>query len=355
MTTPRYRRSSVRSVLEAAVTNHVLSASIHDALWAVLWNRRHDDVDEPVWLPDSGYGGVLVFARALDDEQSLVGVDTTESLIVFRISGSVPALGSRVRVLPAARELWRLSDVHPLGLGMVLEFDDRGSTPDTAWVAPLREAVGGLRAIFEARRDRLAARRAELGALQEPPSIDAVWRDQIAGIGERAQMETELTPQEHTALQRARARGGRVAAEEERRINAIRQKRFAERANAEIARFRETDWPALRDRAAADLKRYTDYHAEIVRLEDALSRIRALTDRAAKAVRSLDAIERAEFRVRTLALDPARLEEAAYAEELLRTVELLDAAIPKRGSASASSFSAYRAPTAGPSVIPPRF
>jgi uncharacterized protein (DUF2267 family) len=355
MTTPRYRKSSVRSVLETAVPDHALAASIHDALWAVLWNRRHDDVDEPVWLPDSGYTGVLAFARPLDAQISLVGVDTNESFIVFRVNGAVPTVGSRVRVLPAARELWRLSDVHALGLGIVLDFDERRATPDTAWIATLHDGVDALRVIFEARRDRLAARRAQLGARQEPPTVEAVWRDRIAAIGERVQLETELTPQEHSALARARSRGGRIAQEEEQRIGAARQRRFHERANAEIARFREADWPAIRDRAAADTQRYLDYRTEVVRLEDALARIRALADRAAKALTAIDGFERAGFHVRAMNLDPVRLEEAAYSEELLRTVELLDAAIPKRGSAAATSFSAYRAPTAGPSVIPPRF
>jgi hypothetical protein len=58
--------------------------------------------------------------------------------------------------------------------------------------------------------------------------------------------------------------------------------------------------------------------------------------------------------VRGFELDLARLDEAEYAEELLRTVELLHAAVPQRAQSGASSFSAYRAPTAGPSVIPPR-
>jgi hypothetical protein len=355
VTTPRYRRSSVRAVLETAVTDHALTQGIHNALWAALWNRRYDDVDEPVWLPDSGYAGLLALAKPVDAQTHLVGVDTGESFIVFCVGGAVPAIGSRVRVLPAAREQWRLSDVQPLGLGIVLDFDERTGTPDNGWVASLRDGVKALRAIFEDRRDRLAARRAQLGALQEPPTVEAVWRDRIAAISERVQLETELTPQEHSALAKARARGARSADEEERRIGAIRKKRFSERANAEVARFREVDWPAVRERAENDVKRYVDYKAEVLRLEDAIARVRALGERVTKAAQALDRIEGAGFRVRAMTFDPKRLEEALYGEEVVRTVELLDAAIPARGSATASSFSAYRAPTAGPSVIPPRF
>ena len=67
-----------------------------------------------------------------------------------------------------------------------------------------------------------------------------------------------------------------------------------------------------------------------------------------------DDIERAAFRIRTSAFDPARIEEPVYAEELVRSVELLHAAIPQRAQSSTTRFSAYRAPTAGPSVTPPR-
>ena len=91
-----------------------------------------------------------------------------------------------------------------------------------------------------------------------------------------------------------------------------------------------------------------------MRLENALQRLRSLGARANNCSSALDRIERAAFRVRDLQVDPDRLDEAAYAEEMLRSIELLHAAIPQRAQSSATSFSAYRAPTAGPSVIPPR-
>ncbi|MEA2719114.1 MAG: hypothetical protein QOJ39_978, partial [Candidatus Eremiobacteraeota bacterium] len=40
MMTPRVRRSSVRAVLESMVLDHAVTPAVHDALWAVLWNRR---------------------------------------------------------------------------------------------------------------------------------------------------------------------------------------------------------------------------------------------------------------------------------------------------------------------------
>ena len=64
--TSRYRRSSVRAVVEHATQDHTITAHLHDALWAVLWNRHYDDVDEPVWQADSAYSGVLAFVQALD-------------------------------------------------------------------------------------------------------------------------------------------------------------------------------------------------------------------------------------------------------------------------------------------------
>jgi hypothetical protein len=331
-----------------------VAAELHDALWAVLWNRRYDDVDEPIWLPEASYSGILAFARALDAENTLTGVDTGEALVAFRTSGQTPPIGSRGRVLPAARDQWRFADVTPLGLGIELRFDDQTPVDESAWVATLRDGVLKLRELLDVRRERLAARRAQLGALNEPAALEEIWREEVSAISDRVALQTEYTPAEHSALARARAKGARSADEEERRIVAARKARFAERGHEEIARFREERWPAIRERADAEIKKYADYRTEVVRLEDALQRIRTLTVRAKNVTAALDRIERAAFHVRDLKLDPARLDEAEYAEELLRTVELLHAAIPQRAQSSATSFSAYRAPTAGPSVIPPR-
>ena len=345
----------MRAVVERATQDHTITAQLHDALWAVLWNRRYDDVDEPVWQPDSAYSGLLAFVHGLDPQTVLAGVDTGESFVAFRVQGAVPLTGSRVRVVPGAPEMWRLSDVQPVGLGIELHFDNPAPATDQAWVDTLRGGVGGLREIFDARREQLAARRAQLGALQEPSSLEEIWREEVSAISDRVALETEFTPKEHAELVRARSKGARSADEEERRIVGARKKRFSDRVAAEVAAFREGRWPAIRDRAIAETRRYVDYRTEVVRLEDALQRIRALTDRAVKAIGMLDALEKAGFRVAAHTFAPGRLEEAAYAEELLRTIELLHAAIPLRAAASATSFSAYRAPTAGPSVIPPRF
>jgi hypothetical protein len=336
------------------VSDHAVAPGVHDALWAVLWNRRYDDVDEPVWTPDSAFSGILAYTRALDDESMLAAVDTGESLLAMRATGEPPPVGSRVRMLPGARDRWRVADVAPLGLGIELRFDDPAAAADGGWVAALRDGVRRLRALLDARRDRLAGRRAQLGALNEPPSLEEIWREEMSAMSDRVAMETEYTAQEHAALARARAKGARTADEEERKIVAARKRRFSERGNEEIARFRDEQWPAIRDKAAAELRKYHDYRTEVVRLEDALQRIRTMTTRATNVTAALDRIEREGFRVRGLQLDVARLDEAEYAEELLRTVELLHAAVPQRAQTGATSFSAYRAPTAGPSVIPPR-
>ncbi|MBV8581845.1 MAG: hypothetical protein JOZ86_14575 [Candidatus Eremiobacteraeota bacterium] len=354
MTTPRYRRSSVRAVLESTTQDHVVAAEAHDALWAVLWNRRYDDVDEPVWFPEASYWGILAFARVLDQQTTLAGVDTGESFIVVRSSGTAPPIGSRVRVVPASREYWRFVDVQPLGLGIELRFEDQSSSADADWLTALRDGVVRVRELLETRRESLAARRSRLGALNEPATLEEIWREEIGAISDRIALETEYTPNEHASLAKARARGQRSAEEEERKIVAARKRRFTERANEAVAAFREERWPEIRDKAIVQTRRYVDYRTEVVRLEDAMQRIRSLTDRAAKATIMLDAVERAGFRVRKFAFDPERLDEAAYAEELLRTVELLFSSIPLRAVATATSFSAYRAPTAGPSVVPPR-
>jgi hypothetical protein len=335
--------------------DHAVASQAHDALWVVLWSRRYDDVDEPVWLPDSAYAGVLTFARSLDDETVVAGVDTGDSFILFRAAGAVPPICSRVRVLPATRDQWRFAEVQSLGLGIELRFDEPPPPSDLPWIETLRDGVRRLRELLDPKAKRLAGRRAQLGALSEPASAEAVWRDEISAISDRVTLQTEYTPQEHAALARARSKGQRALDEEQNRIQAARKRRFTELANAEVARFREELWPAIRDRALAENRKYVEYRTEVVRLEEAMQRIRTLTDRATKAARMLDALERAEVRIRSLSFDPERLDDPIYADEMLRTIELLHAAIPLRARSDATSFSAYRAPTAGPSVMPPRF
>jgi len=352
--TPRFRRSTVRAVLETFTRDQAVAGETHDALWAVLWNRRYEDVAEPLWLPDASYTGIFAYARVLDPETTLIAVDSGEALIVFRAAGDPPPVGSRVRVVPAARDQWRIAEVTPLGLGIELSFDDRTPVTEAGWIAAVREALQQLRGLLDARGKRLAARRAQPGALNEPPTVEEIWREELSAISDRVALATEYTPEEHTALARARAKGARSADEEEKRIVAARKRRFTERGNEEIARFREEHWPAIRDRAQAETRKYVDYRTEVVKLEDAMQRIRTLATRANNVTSALDRIEAAGFRVGEVRVDAARLDEPEYAEELLRTVELLHAAIPQRAQSNATSFSAYRAPTAGPSVSPPR-
>jgi hypothetical protein len=332
--------------------DHAVAAEAHDALWAVLWSRRYDDVDEPVW-GDVSYGGILAFARVFE-HATLLGVDAGEAFVVFRSADPPPPIGCRLRVLPAAPDQWRFVEIQPLGLGIEVRFDDPGTPADTAWIATLRGGVRRLRELLDARRDQLASRRTALGGLNQPSSVEDVWREELAAISDRVAVETDFTAQEHTELLRAKTKGPRVADQEEHRLVAARKQRFTERGNAEVARFREERWPAIRDRATAECEKYAAYRAEVLKLEDALQRIRGLTDRCVKAAAMLDALERAALPVRGMAFDAARLEEASYAEDVLRTIELLHAAIPLRAVSTASTFSAYRAPTAGPSVTPPR-
>jgi hypothetical protein len=218
----------------------------------------------------------------------------------------------------------------------------------------LREGVQMLDAALATRREQLAARRAQLGGRSEPASLEEIWREQIAAIRGRVTVETDYSAEELNEIRRARAKGPRVADEVERKIHEARRTRFTERGNAEVARFREEQWPAIRDAAEAELRKYDEYRTEVVKLEDGLQRLRTLGERGTNASAMLDRIEAASFRVSGTAFDPARLAEPGYAEELLRTIELLDAAIPRRAQLTAARFNAYRAPTAGPSVIPPR-
>ena len=354
--TQRSRRSSVRAVFETVVAEHDVGAALHDELWAVLWNRRYEEVDEPVWRVDAAYAGILVFARELDAQTSLIGLDARDSFLVFRATDSaVPPPGSRVRVLPATADRWRFADVRRLGLGIELRFEDPTPVADTAWVAALRGGVERLSELLEARRAQLGARRAQLGALTEPPAVEQVWREHVAAIGERAAVETGYTAQEYRSLARARKKGARSGDEEEHRIVMARRLRYTELRAAAVARFRSGEWPAIHDRVADVRGKYEAYRDEVVGLEDGLQRLRATAARAARAIALLDDLERAEFPVRALHFDHTRLAGPAYAQELLRSIELLHAAIPPRPHSGAAHFSAYRAPTAGPAVIPPRY
>ncbi|GAC1583105.1 MAG: hypothetical protein NVS3B7_18560 [Candidatus Elarobacter sp.] len=342
-------------MLETMTPDHAVAARAHDALWAVLWNRRYDDVDQPLWLPDTAFAGVLAFAWPFEDGTLAAGVDIGDAFVVFHGTGAAPPIGSRVRVLPASREQWRFAAIQAVGLGVDLRFDDqKPSGGDPTWLETLRAGVQRLRELLDVKRERLAALRAQAGALSEPATLEEVWRSETAAINERIALQTEYTPLEHAALAKARAKGPRSFDEEQTRVQAARRRRFNELATAEVARFREGEWNAIRDRAVAETRRYVDYRSEVVRLEDAMQRIRALNLRTTQATRLLDLIENAGFRVRALTFEPERLDDPAYADELLRTVELLHAAIPLRAHSAAASFSAYRAPTAGPSVTPPR-
>jgi hypothetical protein len=351
----RYRRTSVRAVLETVTHDHRAAADAHDALWAVLWNRRYDDVDEPFWLPDAVYVGILVFARRFPDGPSLNAVDTGEALLVFRGLPEPPPIGSRVRVVPGERDRWRFADGgQPLGLGIDLRFDEQSAAGETRWVAALRSGVQNLGAALDGRREQLAARRAELGARSEPASLAEIWREEIAAISDRVMVETDYTADEHAALRRARAKGARYADEAERKILEARRKRFNDRGSEELVRFRDERWPEIRDAASVEIRKYAEYRGEVLKLEDQMQLIRSLNERAMKAYRMLERIEAAALSVRSCTFDVKRLREPGYAEELLRSIELLNAAVPVRAQNAATSFSAYRAPTAGPSVVPPR-
>ncbi|MDB5026547.1 MAG: hypothetical protein JWO66_236, partial [Candidatus Eremiobacteraeota bacterium] len=135
--------------------DQALAAEAHDALWAVLWNRRYDDVDEPIWSHDGAYSGILGFARDLDAQLALTGVDTGDAFVVFGTGTARPPIGSRVRVLPAERDRWRIAEVQPIGLGIDLRFDDNTTITETAWIETLRDGVLRLRKVLDAQRDRL--------------------------------------------------------------------------------------------------------------------------------------------------------------------------------------------------------
>ena len=330
-----------------------MSPTLHDELWAALWNRRYDDVDEPVWTGENAYRGIIVFARTLDEQTSLIGLDTQAAFVVLRASGTPPPVGSRVRMLPDTADRWRFSDVRPMGLGIALRFEDSTPVADASWVDTLRDAVGRLAGLIEARRADVARDRARVGAMTEPPTVEQIWREKTTAIGERVAARIEFTADEQRALTKARAKGARSGDLEEHRIVMARRQRFAEARDAELARFRETEWPGIYARVAATRRAYDRYREEVMKLEDALHRLRTLEQRAARAPALLDDLARAEFPVRALALDADRLDDAVYAHELLLSIELLHAAIPPRAAAGAAHFSAYRAPTAGPSVSPP--
>lgn len=333
-------------MIESATRDRAAVAEAHDALWAALWNRRYDDVDEAVWVPAAVHRGMLAFVRTFPEGASLAAIDTGDAFVVFRDLAPLPPVGSRLRVLPGMPGEWKVGDgAVPFGPGLSLRFDRPPTEGEAEWIGPTREALAALRAGLEGRQRRLAARRSELGAVTAPATLETIWRAEVAAIGERAQLETDYTAAEREALTRAQAKGPRFGADEEQRIVAARGGRYAARTAEEVARFRNERWPAIAEAAGAEGRKYAEYRSEVVRLEDGLQGIRVLQERVQKAESALDAIARAGFAVE--GAPPA-------GEELLRSVELLVAAIPQRAPNGAARFSAYRSPTAGPSVIPPR-
>lgn len=356
MTAPRYRRSSVRGFLESATHDHAAAGAVHDALWAALWNRRHEDIAEPVWAPDAAYAGLVAFAAPLGADASVTGIDTGDAFVAFKNVVDVPPVGSRVRLLPTGRDQWRIADgAQLLGLGMQLRFDQHAELFDTAWIEVLRRGLDALREQLEAGRDALAHRRAALGALSEPQALEDRWREEVEAIRDRVLVETEYTPAEAASLAKARAKGPRFAEAEELRVLAARKTRFQQRYNDEVTAFRDGAWVPIKETVTAALRKYAEFRTEVVRLEDALHRSRLSSERTMKSMRLLDALQKAPIAVTGMTFDPAQLaHEPRLGDELLRTIELLHGAIPQRAYLTAASFSGYRSPTAGPSVIPPR-
>ncbi len=216
-----------------------------------------------------------------------------------------------------------------MGLGIELHFDAGPATADQGWIEPLRTGLARLRAGLDGRRAQLEARRAELGALSEPTAPEEIWRRELAGISHAGDAGDRVHPGRAAAMARARAKGVRHA-DEERRIAGLRRQRFEERNAAAVAAFRDRA-----GRRCATPRRPRPPATPSTGPRSCGSRRRCkgcagCTSGRARRRRMLAAIERAEFSVAASGFDPARLGEAGYAQELVRTVELLHAAIPPR-------------------------
>jgi len=310
-----------------------------DDLWRLIYTRGHVDVERARPSLDGDYGGVLVYAHAVDGVRALLVVDTGDRLVgaVATVAAS-PRPGSVVRLIatPTSRKAaWRLvvDEAFPAIADVRFDRVDSG-VASSAWTDAVRDALGVIRATEAMRRESIAARRRRLPPYAEPPATDEVVRDRIAALRSNTERDTDFSAAERAeldAVRFARTAGcyadQRRAFERERAIVRMRQDRFDACMRERLAAFRE-QLPALHRRVRERHLASETVRRELQQLEDAAIESRARSEAALAAARSLETLAAAPFTVTLRApLDVA--DDAARAHGVLRAVALLMRAIPR--------------------------
>ncbi|HEX3551453.1 MAG TPA: hypothetical protein VHT53_13800 [Candidatus Elarobacter sp.] len=309
-----------------------------DDLWRLVYTRGYVDVERARPSLDGDYGGILVYAHAVDAVRALLVVDTGDRLVgAVATVGAAPRPGSAVRLTstPTSRKAaWRLviDEAFPAILDVRFDRVAAGSS-DVRWVTAVRDALGAVRATEAVRREGIAARRRRLPPYAEPPSSEGVVRGHVDALRLQVERDTGFTSDELSeldAVRFARTAGTyaeqRRAFERETAIVQARQARFDERMRAELAAFRER-LPELHRRIRERRLANEAVRSELQRLEDAHIESCARTQAAHAASRMLDALAAGPF-LATLR-EPFALEDPACGQDVIRTVALLSRALPR--------------------------
>ena len=336
-------------------------AETHDALWAVLWNRRYDDVDEPVWLPDVGVlGHPRVRARPRCGSRRCA-----RSTPARRSSSSAaparPPAGRQPRAHAAggARALALRRRRSPLGLGIELRFDEQRRSTKRLGRDAARRRAARARAARRCGASAGGAARAARRAATSRRQLEEIWREEIAG-DQRPRHARDRVHAAGARRARAGAREGRAQPPTKRSAASSPRARSASpsAATKRSAAFREERWPRdPRRRARPRCSKYVDYRTEVVRLEDALQRLRGARRRARRtSTTALDAHRARRLpRAAGLQLDAPGSTKPSTPRSCCAPSSCCTPRSRSARRTAATSFSAYRAPTAGPSVIPPRY
>ncbi len=310
-----------------------------DDLWRLAYTRGHVDVERARPSLDGDYGGILVYSHPVDAVRALLVVDTGDRLIgAVATVGTAARPGSAVRLTatPTSRKAaWRLVVDEAFPAILDVRFDRvPGGSADVRWVSAMREALGAVRATEAVRREGISARRRRVPPYADVPPTEALVRERVGALRREVEDGTAFTPDEIAELDAARfARTAgsyaeqRRAFERETTIVQARQARFDERMRTELAAFRER-LPELHARIRERRLASEAVRRELQRLEDAHIESCARTQAAHAASGMLDALATAPF-VASLRAPLPSMEDAACAQDVLRTIALLARALPR--------------------------
>jgi hypothetical protein len=307
-------------------------------LWRLVYTRGHLDLDVARPIVDRSYAGILVYARSIDDVQSLLVVDVGDRLVaaVGRF-GAIPRVASAVRLVGAfdGEPIWKLIVDEPFRLDAHVHFDRPPvQRADRHWVESLRNGVALIRAAEAERRDRLAAERRGLPLIEARTAGDELMRERADALRREAERRSAYTGGERLQLEAARASRSSANPTERRRglaresdLVRARQARFDVALAERLAVLRVV--PTVRGEVNRIVERNRATHDVLARIESACADSLARSASAYAAIPWLAALDDALFVVEGLDAPPPRLDEPSNANDLLRAIALLVRALPR--------------------------